>query len=96
MSGIGPSPSSVICDGQRRHGLTGAQRQPRFRAKVAETGLTSVTLLVPAGAAVDLQLVAQVLREWKHPVPGPLRDPLSGKLVSAKTALRHPALAVKA
>jgi len=76
--------------------LTNAERQARFRAKAAGTGLTSVTLLVPTGAAVDLQLVVQALREWKHLGPGPLRDPLSGKLVSAKTALRHPAPAVKA
>jgi hypothetical protein len=45
--------------------------------------------MVPIGAVPDLQEIAEALQGAPHLRPGPLRDPISGKLVSVKTALRH-------
>jgi hypothetical protein len=49
--------------------------------------LIAVTVMVPPGAVADIQLQAEVMHSFRHLIPGPLRDPSSGKLVSAKAAL---------
>jgi hypothetical protein len=78
----------VICDAKTRHRLKGAQRQARYRARLQQQSLVPTTVITPIGAHADLQEQAEALRRAPHLRPGPLRDPISGKLVSAKTVLR--------
>lgn len=77
---------TVTCDGPGRVGMTGAERQARYRQRHRGLGLVSVTVLVPAGSAADLQVLAEGMRAYPHLRPGLLRDPDSGKLVSLKLA----------
>ncbi len=65
-----------------------AARQQRFRARVAENGWVQCNVWIPAAALPDVQLQAQILRQFPHLTVGPLRDPLTGKFV----ALRAPVL----
>jgi hypothetical protein len=66
-----------------------AARQARFRAKQAQqNGLVQCCVWVPEAALPDIQLQAQILRQYPHLTVGPLRDPQTGKFV----ALRAPAL----
>jgi hypothetical protein len=69
--------------------MTGAERQARYRARLRRVGATAVTVMIPAGATPDLYLSAEALRASPHLRFGPLRDPVSGKLVSAKSVLRR-------
>lgn len=66
---------------------TSAQRQARYRARRQAAGLVHVTILVPSEAGPELQLSAEAMRQCPHLLPGPLRDPNSGKLVSARKVL---------
>lgn len=66
-------------------GMSNAERQRRFRAKKAQAGLATITLLVPAGAVPELQQLAELLRASTDYAPGPVRNVRTGKLVS----LRH-------
>jgi hypothetical protein len=84
---------TVTCHVERR-GQTTAERQASYRAPNRRPGLVTVALLVPAAAIPDLQLAAAAMRRACHLLPGPLRDPISGKLVSAKSALTARPLAV--
>jgi hypothetical protein len=68
-----------------RAGLTNAERQRRKRDRFAARGLTQCNVWVPPSAVDDLRLQAELLRDHPHLVPGPLRDPISGKYVG----LRH-------
>jgi len=43
---------------------------------------------MPAGAAANMQEAAEAMRAFPHLRPGPLRDPISGKLVSAAAVLK--------
>lgn len=63
---------------------TNAERQQRKRARLARAGLVQCNLWVPAAAVAELQQQAELLRAHPHLVPGPLRDPVSGKLVSVR------------
>jgi hypothetical protein len=79
---------AVICDAvQERTGMTSAGRQARFRERQRQLGMIPVTVIVPAQTVADLQQIAAAMRAATHLVPGPLRDPLSGKLVSARHVL---------
>jgi hypothetical protein len=68
-----------------RTGLTNAERQRRKRDRFAARGLTQCNVWVPPSAVDDLRLQAELLRDHPHLIPGPLRDPVSGKYVG----LRH-------
>ena len=68
--------------GVARH--TNAARQRRKRARLADAGLVQCNVWVPAAAAAELRLLAEILRTYPHLLPGPLRDPVSGKLVSTR------------
>jgi len=81
---LGGSPA-VTCDA-RRGGS--AKRQARYRARLRQRNLIPTTSMVPIGAVPDLQEIAEALQGAPHLRPGPLRDPISGKLVSVKTARR--------
>src|SRR6266851_180547 len=76
----------VISDARSRS----AQRQARYRSRQKKAGFTEIALFVPPHAAPDLQLAAEALRQAPHLEIGPLRDPISGKLVSVKSVLRRP------
>ena len=69
--------------GVSRH--TNAQRQQRKRARLEAAGLVQCNLWVPVSAVAELRLLAAILRAHPHLLPGPLRDPVSGKLVSARS-----------
>ena len=79
-----PDNPAVTC----RSGATAAVRQARRRARLRESGLIPVTVIMPAGAAADMQEAAEAMRAFPHLRPGPLRDPISGKLVSAAAVLK--------
>lgn len=68
--------------------MTSTQRQARYRAKLRERGAVPVTVIVPDHVVADLQLAAEALRVASHLCLGPLRDPVSGRFVSAKSVLR--------
>jgi hypothetical protein len=79
---------AVTCDG-----LTGAARQARYRERQRRQGLVAVTVVVPVAATSDLVQAAEAMRSAPHLTFGPLRDPLSGKLVSSKNRVaRKPAV----
>jgi hypothetical protein len=63
---------------------TNAARQRRKRQKLETAGLVQCNVVVPAAAVAELQQQAQLLRAYPHLVPGPMRDPVSGKLVSVR------------
>jgi hypothetical protein len=65
-----------------------AARQQRFRERAAENGWVQCNVWIPTAALPDMQLQAQILRQFPHLTVGPLRDPQTGKFV----ALRAPAL----
>ena len=69
-------------------GLTGAQRAALYLERQRERGLVSVTILVPIGAVAEFREMGEALRTHPHLLPGPLRDPRTGRLVSVATALR--------
>lgn len=66
--------------------MNDAARQARFRAKRRAEGLVQITIMVPAGSVADLQEMAAALRASPHLRPGPLRNPITGKLVRRKAA----------
>jgi hypothetical protein len=70
--------------GVSRHTASNAQRQQRKRERLEAAGLVQCNVWVPASAAAELRLLAELLRAHPHLLPGPLRDPVSGKLVSAR------------
>lgn len=61
--------------------MTDAERQARFRTKRRAEGLVQITIMVPAGAVAEVQEMAAALRASPHLRPGPLRNPITGKLV---------------
>jgi hypothetical protein len=63
---------------------TRASRARRFRDKLSANGMVQLNLWVPVGAADDMRILAAIMREHPHLRPGPLRDPVSGKLVTAR------------
>jgi hypothetical protein len=63
---------------------TNAERQQRKRRKLETAGLVQCNVVVPAAAVAELQQQAELLRAYPHLVPGPMRDPVSGKLVSVR------------
>lgn len=67
--------------------LTVSQRVSRYRARKRSIRIVSVTVLVPTGARADLRMLAEALCVEPELRPGPLRNPRSGRLVSAKTVL---------
>jgi hypothetical protein len=79
--------SPVVTRGAPPHGRTGAQRQARYRTRQREIGCIEITIIIPADAAADCRFIAEAMRAHPHLRPGPLRDPVSGKLVAAKRAL---------
>ena len=79
----------VASDGISRTGMKGAERSARYRARFRRLGIVQVNVLVPAHAAPDLLLLAEALRAATHLTLGPLRDPISGRLVAAKSVLRN-------
>src|SRR5712671_1109549 len=92
VGGILGDSALVTCDGEPRRGMTGAQRQARYRSRLRRGGgVVAVTVMIPASAITDFQLAAEALREATHLSLGPLRDPVSGKLVSAKSVLHRKA-----
>jgi hypothetical protein len=64
---------------------TNVARQRRKRAKLRARGLKQCNIWVPPSAHADIHLMAELLQQYPHLVPGPLRDPVTGKFV----ALRH-------
>lgn len=58
-----------------------AARQAVYRKRMAEYGLTQVTVWVPVSHAPDVMHVARVLCEERSYELGPFRDTLTGKLV---------------
>jgi hypothetical protein len=68
-------------------GMTNAQRGARWRQRQRELGLSSVCLVIPKHLAPDLVLLAEALRADPHLEPGPLRDRVSGRLLSARSVL---------
>jgi hypothetical protein len=60
---------------------TNAERQRRKRDRFVARGLTQCNVWVPPSAVADLLLQAELLRDHPHLIPGPLRDPISGKYV---------------
>jgi hypothetical protein len=86
ISGVAPG---VICDAGQRRRVAGARRQARYRQKQSAAGLVSVTVLVPSAAVPDLQQLAETIRDAPHLLPGPVRDPISGKLVSFRRGVRR-------
>jgi hypothetical protein len=65
-------------------GLTNAQRQQRKRERLEAAGLVQCNVWVPQAAVAELRLLAEILRAHPHLLPGPLRDPVWGKLVAAR------------
>jgi hypothetical protein len=61
-----------------------ADRARRRRAKLSESGIVQLNLWVPVGAAADMRLAAEIMREAPHLRLGPLRDPVSGKFVGLR------------
>ncbi len=82
-----PADPAVTCDDANRPGLTGSQRQARHRARLRQAGLVAVTVVIPVHAAPEFQLAAEAMRLRPHLRLGPLRDPISGRLVFAKGVL---------
>jgi hypothetical protein len=66
-----------------RHRQENARRQRRKRERLEAAGLVQCNVWIPAAAVAELRLLAEILRAYPHLLPGPLRDPVSGKLVSA-------------
>lgn len=64
---------------------TGAERQRRRRERLEQAGLAQCSLWVPVACLAELQQQAELLRAFPHLLPGPLRDPISGRLVSARS-----------
>lgn len=83
------SKSSIapVVTGDGLRGLSGARRQARWRERQRLSGIAAITIMVPSAAGADLHLLAEAMRAAPHLRPGPLRDPVSGKLVSAKAVL---------
>ena len=69
--------------------LTPAEKSRRHRNKQLAAGLIKVTVFVPATSAAEFHLVAEATRARPELILGPLRDSITGRLVSAKFALRN-------
>ena len=63
---------------------TNAARQRRKRDKLAARGLKQCNIWVPASAHADIHLMAELLVRYPHLIPGPLRDPVTGKFVALR------------
>jgi hypothetical protein len=86
----------ISSDGSQWQRSPGAIRQARYRVKHRRVGLVDIMVVAPAAASADLQLQAEAMRAFKHLRPGPLRDPISGRLVSVKAVLREAARVIAA
>ena len=64
-----------------------AERQRKHRARQREAGFVSLTLMVPYEAVAELAIQAEALRTNPKLAPGPLRNPRTGRLISAKSVL---------
>lgn len=60
------------------------KRQQAFRAKMQLAGFVQVTAWVHESQLPDVQDYLRQLREKPHLTTGPLKDPVTGKLVSTK------------
>jgi len=58
-------------------------RQAAFRERMVTEGMVQVTGWVHRDQAADATELLKRLRECPGLLPGPLRDPVTGKLVSA-------------
>jgi hypothetical protein len=55
-----------------------------MRAKREAAGLVQCNVWVPAAVIAEIKLMAEILRVHPHLQPGPLRDPVSGRLVGLR------------
>lgn len=67
---------------------TNADRQRRKRDRLTAGGLKQCNIWVPASAHPDIHLMAELLQRYPHLVPGPLRDPVTGKFVALRQVRR--------
>ncbi len=61
-----------------------AEKQDRFRSRAIAQGWVQINVWAPEAARADLQLQAEVLRKYPHLMVGPLRDPMTGRLVALR------------
>lgn len=66
-------------------GGSSAERQRRFKAKMAEQGFVQVNVWVPMAAAADIQRAAELMRAGPHLTVARLMDVKTGRL----TGLKH-------
>lgn len=59
-------------------------RNARYEDRMREAGFVPVKLWVPEHCRAPLLEMAEALRQSPHLEPGPLRDPVSGKLAGKK------------
>lgn len=59
-----------------------ARRAAAFKQRQRDAGLEQACVWVPAGMVAQLQVLAEALRENPALEVGPLRDMISGRLVS--------------
>jgi hypothetical protein len=69
----------------RHSSRTNAERQRRKRDKATARGLAQCNVLAPRRVHPDLRLQAEIIQQHPHLVPGPLRDPVSGKYVALRS-----------
>lgn len=62
----------------------GRERQASYRQRLVNAGFVQVSGWVHADQAADTIQMLQRLKESPGLLPGPLRDPSTGKLVSAR------------
>jgi hypothetical protein len=58
--------------------------QRRKRVKLKARGLEQCNIWVPPSAHADIHLMAELLQQYPHLLPGPLRDPVTGEFVALR------------
>lgn len=64
--------------------MTSAERQRRFKARMAEDGCIQVNVWVPASAAADIQRAAELIRANPDLTVARLVSAATGKLIGLK------------
>lgn len=67
--------------------MTNAERQAKFRAKKAEMGMVTLTMLVPEHAIEDFRRAAALMALNPKLRLGPMTNTRSGRRVSLETRL---------